>query len=260
VMLMQDARHRRFVLARLLKPAKRPLLIVASWVLVVSASTVCFAAGGAAQAGELALFASSFAIASVLAAVVALLIAGNGRLGLEAAFSVVAVVICCALAYWLLRLNVSLFRRFIGYGELLTVRFLFERIAEIIAKVSGPIGGVAGSVIGLAGGVAIRLSRRRPLMAGALAVGLLLALASGPVLPTGAYFLANFVIDARAEHARHARRFPTPTGVRNDEIAAALGGTTGAIAGAVGAWLVARASRIGRQGAERRTSRASELG
>jgi hypothetical protein len=228
----------RHALARLFKLVRRPLLFFVSWLLIVMAGVVCFSSGAPIRFDEGVGFASSFAIAVATSACAALLLAGQRRIALEGALSLVTLVaVFAGTVYSLCWLNPLLVRGFIGYFWYLRLLSFFEYFTPLLIKLFGPLGMILGAGSGLLGGGLIRMFRTRPRLAGAIATGALIVCACGPVFPAVSGLLTNWVVLARLAHANAAN-------VREIEIAAALGGATGAIVGATGAWIMARACAL----------------
>jgi hypothetical protein len=234
----------RQALARLLRPLVRPMLFVVSWLLIVTAGTVCFGSGAPIRFDEGVAFASSFGVAVATSGCVALLLAGQRRMAREGALSLVTpIVVCAGTVYSLFWLNPLLVRGFIGYFWYRGLLSFHEHFPPLLIKLFGPIGMILGAASGLLGGGLIRMFRTRPRSAVAIAVGVLFACACGPVFPAVSRLLTNWVVAARLAHANAAN-------VREIEIAAALGGAAGAIVGATGAWILARACAGGHRSRE----------
>ncbi len=212
--LVQTVERLRLLLVRIFKPLKRPLAVVALWLTAVGAGTFCFGYGTVTRDGEFAAFSASFGIAAAPSVCVALIVAGQRRRALETGLSLATLVVACAAAvYSILWLNSSLVRRFMGYWEFLRLRSFFEFYAFHCGRLYGPLAAILGAGLGLLGGVLIRINRHRPRLAAALTIGILLACASGPVLPAGSRLVTNFVVEARLKHAHAAS-------VYDDEVAA----------------------------------------
>ncbi len=64
----------RHALARLLRPLLRPVLFLVSWLLIVTAGTLCFSSGAPIRFDEGVAFSSSFGVAVASSACVALLL------------------------------------------------------------------------------------------------------------------------------------------------------------------------------------------
>ena len=164
----------------------RLLAIVLVWSVVVGLGTGFFFAprGTEAQPSyyDLIGFGCSLDLAGVVAAIVAVGLAGKRRWAVEIALAValtaVAAVTLAYLALWVAPWTV---RSRMDAWSFLRLREDVLRWGEAIAMFHAPMATGVGSVVGVIAGLLFLLARRWPRLATGIALGLLFAYASDPV-------------------------------------------------------------------------------
>ncbi len=217
------------------KPARRAwrmLAALAAWGMTLAVAVAGFSAGST-RVGESLAFADQFALGSAVAVVVTLGIGGGWRRGVEAgAVGLVAILAAAGLVLVLVLILVAT-RTWLG-----AVHQLYQNawiLATFVARPALMIGAILGGASGAAAGGLIVLGRRRPGLARALALGLLLAL--GATVEPVSRFVTDRVVEARLNGG-----YTKAASVSNEEIASAIGATSGAIVGALGACVGLRAA------------------
>ena len=219
----------------------RSLLIMATWVTAVAIAGAGYSSINERQRpDDIVDFACSFAIASVVASVVALALSGRYRRAIEWAAAMSGfVAIVAGLAYVLLWPAHSLGLRVFSVRQILMLREgLLELVAEI-GRLNNDVGAVLllsvaiGVVVGVIAGVLGRVGDRRPRLAIGLAAILLLFCGSGAaqhlIFGVGSEWLLRW---------RHQQRVNWAIAdISRRELTAALGATGGGLVGALAAGL-----------------------
>jgi hypothetical protein len=219
----------------------RPPAIAATWLGLVTFATGCFFAPRGAEAqpetDDVVGFGCSLAFAAAAAAIVALAIGGRRRWAIELAIGVAAVggIVALLLIYFLW-IDPTLARRHMNLWGLQRLQWSTRHWPEQLGGYQLPLGAGAGSVFGGAAGMLSVLSRRRPGLAGGMALALLFAIASTPG--------RQFALDRLAGWGLKLRYHLVPWSISDDEISntAVL---LGAIGGAVFAGVALHAARRG---------------
>ena len=226
-------------MARAFLAAGRSAAIAAAWVMAVGIGVGGFSAGSRPWFGEVVAFAFEFAIASAVAAVVALAVGGRRRWATETALAIAAcLVLAAVVAGSLLWLAPWTTWRFTGLGsqEFLMYRRMAEQIATDLVRTRGRLGVGLGLVTGMIAGLLMRLARRRPGLASGLASGLLLAIGALAGAASGA--VTDFVLEARLDHGNWK-----VSSIGTHELAGAIGAVAGSIVGALAAYVAPRLFR-----------------
>jgi hypothetical protein len=169
----QVPRHLRFV-----QSALRFLFIIAVAFAAVGGGTALFwsprAAEGQPLGDDLVAFASSQAIAGVVAAAAALATSGEIKLARAiAAACLIATVGSVAAGYFMLWVDPSILRGQMDAWSFLRLRHDAERWAQAIFFFEMPFAAAAGGAVGLCAGILFRLASRSRRNAMVLALGLL---------------------------------------------------------------------------------------
>ncbi len=214
----------------------RPLAIIVAWCSVLALGMrYFFSPFGAVEEptfSDLVGFGFGFTITGVVAASVALLVAGRRRWAAEialaagATMAIVAVLVYLALwgAPWTLRSRMDTW-------SFLRLQQEVPMSGEAIEKFYAPVGVGVGAMVGAIAGGLIVVARRRPRLARWTALGLLVICATGAVRPIlfDAVIIWGMVIN-----------WVFWTGPMTLEHVWATATIFGAITGAFGAWLAIR--------------------
>ena len=222
----------------------RPLLIVAVWcgVLALGMSYFFSPIGAVAEPtfGDLIGFGFGFTITGLLAASVALAVAGKRKWAVEIALAVgVTMAMVAVLAYLALWGAPWTLRSRMDAWSFLRLQQEVRYSGEAIEKFYGPVGAGVGATVGAIAGGLIVIARRRPRLARWTALGLLVACATGAVRPIlfDAVIVWGMVIN-----------WLFWTGPMTLEHVWATATIFGAITGAFGAWLAIRVAGAQRSG------------
>jgi hypothetical protein len=164
----------------------RPLLIVAVWcgLLALGMSYFFSPMGAVAEPtfGDLASFAFAFTITGLVAASVALVLAGKKWWALEIALAAaLAMAALAAVAYVALWVTPWTVRSRMDTWSFLRLQYDVRHSGEAILKFHGPVGVVVGALVGAMAGGLIVIAGRRPRLARWISVGLLVTCAMEPV-------------------------------------------------------------------------------
>jgi hypothetical protein len=216
--------------AQILRCFGRPLLIAACWLTAVAIGTGCFAYSGARSINdELIGFACSFAVAAPIATLIPLILGGKKSWAANASLAIAsATLVVVGATYLLLWATPSLVRNQMGYWEFRRLQHFVVYTATMTASLCAPLGAIVGGVIGTIAGLLVVLRRRAPKLAAGLAVGVLLACASGPVQSFAFGLATDLVLKRRLEGGKWA-----VSSISEKELGSALGATMGAVFGAV---------------------------
>ena len=228
----------------------RLLAILSIWSVVVALGMGYFFAPRGVEAQptyyDLIGFGCAFAIAGTVAASVALAPGGKRKWGVEivlaVALTMAATAVLAALALWVAPGPI---RSRMDLWAFLRLRDDVLSWGEVIVKFLAPLGAGVGSVVGVIAGLLIVLARRRPRLATAISLGLLVTCASEPVQPilSGLVIYWGWVI----------RRLVGTWPMTDDQVWATAT-VLGAIAGAVVACLATHISRRHRSRSVPRTA------
>lgn len=216
---------------QLLRSVGRGLAVVTIWLVALGIASGGFFPGPRQGRLEVIAFGLSFALASAVAGVATLAVGGRGRLAIEAAVAIVATVLVAMGVVWLAPFTTQRLAR-LGSQELL----FYRRKAVAFVRDWFPTGPILGLVIGTLAGLLMRLGRRRPRVAAALAVGLLVAVAASA--SDAGRLVSDFVLESRK--ARDKWTFPSLDPI---EVAGSIGSAAGSVFGAIAACAALRASR-----------------
>jgi len=204
------------------------LAIQAIWITSVGIGAGGFLAGST-RIEEVFAFAVQFALALAISAVVALVVGGRKQRALEVLVSIAILIAGVAIvaytSFWLAPSLVRHWFRFSG-NDILFLRIRLWMTLKMIASPVAAIGVGLGVGIGIVAGLVMRLARRRPRVAGALAVGLLIAYgASANYLSIS---LTDFVLELRTKGGNWR-----VSSISATELASAIGAATGSVVGAI---------------------------
>ena len=228
-------------IARCLRYLVRSLAVVSLWLILVGFFGMSYIVGGKGQPGpiEVLEFIGAFAIASAIAAVVALVLAGRRRWAVEVMLPVFFVLVAPLSASYLLFWLVPTFTQELmqmNAVDLQSFRRANLRAALDLAGVTAPTGVILGSVIGTGAGLLLVLAGRRPRLVGWLLAGLLLSCVASYIQIDIFRGLTDFVVQTRL---RNANRLEYAWYMKH-KLASAMGATAGALVGSTVAWLALR--------------------
>ncbi len=217
------------------RAAGRGVAFVGSWLTAVAIASAGYGAEAGPNPFEVVPFAGPFAVAVAVAAGVSWTVGGDRRRA--AAFAM-------SLGVFLIGILALIYLVFWGFGEEVRVRLGTPRPAyeghrrELVSwsarlardSMAGAITGTASGAI--AGGL-LALARRRPRLAGAVSVGLLLA--SGVSAPSLIAEATRLLLDWRSEGGLWRA-----ASISKDELATLLGAFSGSVVGAILAGLIQR--------------------
>jgi hypothetical protein len=207
----------------------RPPAIAAAWVCLVGLATAVFFTPRGAEAQptvhDLVGFALALAIAGSATAAAAFAVGGRWRWALEVAASVIlASLLIALLVAYFFWFDIRYARSRLGYWDFLRYQRMAHDWAILVPGFLVPLGGAVGIGLGTITGLLVRLARRRPRLAGTIALALLIGCASEPG--------QHFVLTLMTEGGRMLRNYLVGWSVSDDEIVAS-GMLFGAIAGGV---------------------------
>jgi hypothetical protein len=228
----------------------RPVLITALWCAVLAIGMrFFFSRYGAVEEpthGDLVGFGFSFSITGLVAASVALFVAGKRRWALEMALAAAILMAALAVvAYYLLWGDPWTLRSRMDKWSLLRLQQEADYSGKAIEKFYAPVGAGVGALVGAISGALVVIARRRPRLARWAALGLLVVCATGAVRP--------IVFDGVIVWGMMIQ-WLNWTGPMTGEHVWATAMIFGGITGAFGAWLAIRVGGGSRAGGVSRTA------
>jgi hypothetical protein len=214
----------------------RAFSIVFIWITATGIGA-CSLLAGSSRPEEMMVFAILFAVTSAISAGTALSVAGRGKLGRETLATLAIFALTAAfLAYtlpWLaaipLRTVFRLSRQHVFY-----MRHVVWMTLMVLVSLPAVLGIGASIVVGVSAGMLMRL--RRPAIAGAVGIALLLLFAAS------FESLSARVVDLVIHYRLDGGNWKVAS-VNADEMASVLGAATGSMLGAAAAWITMRTGR-----------------
>lgn len=225
--------------------------IVSSWLIAVGFFGIAYLMGGKRRPStfEILDFTGAFAVASALAAVIALVVVGRRRWAVEVALPILILITAPIVAsYVLLWLVPTLSQNLLQMtpGDFLSYRQAHLSDALRIAELTVPTGAILGIVVGAIAGVLLILAGRWPRLIGWLLVGLLLGCVVGSVHIDAFGRVTDIVVKVRLHGANRLEY----SWFMTHERLAAMGSIAGALVGATIACGVVRSCMANRASSE----------